>query len=415
MKVFMKTLLIVFFIVSLTGCATQGNLESKMEIRNDSELRQEEQIPAKKEVANPELNSDKVLTGLNSNIKKGVSNPELNLNEALSNLTSQIVNSMTEGAKKKVAVIEFSDLESNVSKFGKYLAEELITRLFMTRKFEVIERRLLNKVLSEQKLSLSDLIDPDSIVDLGKILGVDAIVSGTITDLVTSLKVNARIISTETGSVFAVAATEIIKDETVRNLMSQVSVIQTPKVKELKQVEEKPIEKKVIESDKIFFKEDFSEVDEGFVPDGWIGCEHLMVRTESRSGRKYLTPFEKGSKKISIQKMNFPKNFSINIAGKFPRQHNTEKNIIISIGNLNTIVGYYSVNLGDTKGKGVASTITDITIVKQGPLFKLYIDGGQKLLARYPNFTQPTSLIIDFSHSSIDFELYEISGTELEE
>ena len=231
MKGFMKTLTIVFFIVSLTGCAAQGNLESKTEIRNDSELRQEEQIPAKKEVANPELNSDEVLTVLNSNIKKGVSSTELNLNEALSDLTSQIVNSMTEGAKKKVAVIEFSDLRGNVSEFGKYLAEELITRLFVTRKFEVIERRLLNKVLSEQKLSLSDLIDPDSIVDLGKILGVDAIVSGTITDLGKSLKVNARIISTETGSVFAVAAAEIKKDETVRNLMSQVGVVQKPKEK----------------------------------------------------------------------------------------------------------------------------------------------------------------------------------------
>ena len=152
---------------------------------------------------------------------------------------------MTEGAKKKVAVIEFSDLRGNVSEFGKYLAEELITRLFITRKFEVIERRLLNKVLSEQKLSLSDLIDPDSIVDLGKILGVDAIVSGTITDLGKSLKVNARIISTETGSVFAVAATEIAKDETVRNLISQVSVVQKPKGKLTEKAEERHAEKTV--------------------------------------------------------------------------------------------------------------------------------------------------------------------------
>ena len=69
MKGFMKTLTIVFFIVSLTGCATQGNLESKTEIRSDSELRQEEQIPVKKDVANPELNSDEVLTNLNFRVK----------------------------------------------------------------------------------------------------------------------------------------------------------------------------------------------------------------------------------------------------------------------------------------------------------------------------------------------------------
>ncbi len=130
--------------------------------------------------------------------------PEItnNLDNSLSELTTQIINSITEDGKKKIAVIEFSDLEGNVTQFGKYLAEELITRLFRTKKFEVVERQLLNKIISEQKLSISGMIDENSAKELGRILGVDAIVSGTITDLGTSLKVNARIISTETGKVF---------------------------------------------------------------------------------------------------------------------------------------------------------------------------------------------------------------------
>lgn len=71
------------------------------------------------------------------------------LDSKLADLTTQIVNSLTETRKSKIAVIEFSDLDGNVTEFGKYLSEELITRLFITRKFEVIERHLLNKVLSE--------------------------------------------------------------------------------------------------------------------------------------------------------------------------------------------------------------------------------------------------------------------------
>ena len=339
--------------------------------------------------------------------------PDNSLDFQLANLTNQIVESLSHESKSKIAIIEFSDLNGNVTEFGMYLSEELITRLFLTRKFDVIERQLLNQVISEQKLGMTGLIDDESAIAIGKLLGVDAIVSGTVTDLGISLKVNARLIATETGSVFAVASTEIFKDEKVKTLINRMKETKPTVIK--KEETEKPEEKIILLDKRIFFKEDFSDIAEGMVPEDWLGCEHLMVRTKSRSGRKYLTPFEKGSKKISLQKINFPKNFRINIVGKFPRKYNGEKNIIVNIGNLKAKVGYYEVSLGDTKGKGEANTITDISIVKQGPLFKLYIDGGQKVLARYPNFTLPTSLIVDFSSSSVDFELYEISCINLGE
>jgi hypothetical protein len=90
--------------------------------------------------------------------------------------------------------------------------------LYETKKFKVIERQLLNKVISEQKLSLTGMIDQTSAQKLGKLLGVDAIASGTITDLGESLRVNARLIDTSTGEIFAVAATEIAKDDKVKIL-----------------------------------------------------------------------------------------------------------------------------------------------------------------------------------------------------
>jgi TolB-like protein len=119
-----------------------------------------------------------------------------------------------------VAVVEFTDLQGSTTDFGRFLAEELVTRLMETEKFRVIERQLLNKIIGEQKLSLTGVIDPASAKQLGKILGVDAIVSGTITNLSQSLKVNARLISTETGEIFAVASAEIFKDESVTGLLT---------------------------------------------------------------------------------------------------------------------------------------------------------------------------------------------------
>lgn len=141
------------------------------------------------------------------------------LDQRVSELSKQISDGLTENQKRTIAVVEFGDLEGQVTNFGRFVAEELITRLYQTKKFKVIERQLLNKVVAEQKLSLTGMIDQTSAQKLGKLLGVDAIASGTVTDLGKTLRVNARLIDTSTGEIFAVAATEIAKDESVLTLI----------------------------------------------------------------------------------------------------------------------------------------------------------------------------------------------------
>jgi TolB-like protein len=141
------------------------------------------------------------------------------LDQRIGELSKQISDGLMENQKQTIAVVEFVDLEGRTTNFGRFFAEELITRLYQTKKFKVIERQLLNKIVAEQKLSLGGMIDQTSAQKLGRLLGVDAIASGTITDLGKTLRVNARLISTSTGEVFAVAATEINKDDSVVALM----------------------------------------------------------------------------------------------------------------------------------------------------------------------------------------------------
>jgi len=150
------------------------------------------------------------------------------LDQRVTELSQQIAKEMTDYQKTTIAVLEFSDLQGNVTDFGRFLAEKLITRLYQTKKFKVIERQLLNKVINEQKLSLTGMVDPTSAKQLGKILGVDAICSGSITDLAQSIDVNARLISTETGEIFSVASTEIFKDESVMKLIAAGTTANIP-------------------------------------------------------------------------------------------------------------------------------------------------------------------------------------------
>lgn len=148
------------------------------------------------------------------------------LDHSLDVLAARIVELMEEntssaGAPEKIriAVLDFPDLGGNVTGLGRFVAEELTTRLFLTRRFEVIERQLLNKVLDELKLSAAGFVDSSSAQELGKILGVSAVVSGTLSQLSTTVRVNARVITTSTGMIVAAASVELPKDEGVMQLL----------------------------------------------------------------------------------------------------------------------------------------------------------------------------------------------------
>ena len=111
------------------------------------------------------------------------------LDTALSELTEQIIGGLSGEQVRKVAVTEFVDLDGKTTEFGRYISEELTTRLFRATKFEVVERHLLNKLVEEHKLNLSGVIDERTAKKFGRLLGADGVCSGTITDLRGSVKV----------------------------------------------------------------------------------------------------------------------------------------------------------------------------------------------------------------------------------
>lgn len=65
---------------------------------------------------------------------------------------------------------------------GKGIVDLLVTGLVKDGTYSVIERKALDKILAEQNFSNSDRADPTSAAKIGKLLGVDAIVEGSITE-----------------------------------------------------------------------------------------------------------------------------------------------------------------------------------------------------------------------------------------
>jgi curli biogenesis system outer membrane secretion channel CsgG len=92
--------------------------------------------------------------------------------------------------KKRIAVLDFDFAtvqSSSAAVFGtnvdigKGITDLLITNLVKDGTYSVIERQAINKVLAEQNFSNSDRANPASAAKIGKLLGVDAIIVGAIT------------------------------------------------------------------------------------------------------------------------------------------------------------------------------------------------------------------------------------------
>lgn len=158
--------------------------------------------------------------------------PENTLSRGLETLSQQLAASLPDDKKLTVAVLDFNDLAGNVSALGRLVNEELVTKLFQTRRVKVIERGLLEKAINELKFTLSGLVDPNRAKQLGKQVGADAIVTGTIADLGSIVKINARLIEVEKGDVVAAAGVEVIKDRVISELMRQLlsGIAQAPPV-----------------------------------------------------------------------------------------------------------------------------------------------------------------------------------------
>src|SRR3989454_10998214 len=93
-------------------------------------------------------------------------------------------------SKRRVAVLDFDyatvhqwvyDIFGSDQDIGKGIADMVVTNLVRNGTYSVIERKQLDQVLREQNFQQSGRADPSSAVQLARLLGVDAIIIGSIT------------------------------------------------------------------------------------------------------------------------------------------------------------------------------------------------------------------------------------------
>ena len=99
-----------------------------------------------------------------------------------------------------IAVVDFTG--NNVSEGDcRALTDRLRTELFNTKYFKVIEREMMEQILVEQGFQQSGCTTNECIVEVGKLIGVEKIIGGSISQIGNIFSISSRIVNVETGEI----------------------------------------------------------------------------------------------------------------------------------------------------------------------------------------------------------------------
>jgi curli biogenesis system outer membrane secretion channel CsgG len=108
-----------------------------------------------------------------------------------------------DSAFHRVAVPYFKEIGSEVAEhsLGRVVAELLSVNLSQQKPFVVVERERLDQIMREHRLSDLGLVDENTATQMGKILGAESLVSGTVSSVGPNYIVTVRQVDVSTGKI----------------------------------------------------------------------------------------------------------------------------------------------------------------------------------------------------------------------
>ncbi len=126
------------------------------------------------------------------------------------------------GERMGIAVLPFQTkgLGGEIGEIN--VVEQMMTTFYNLNRFKLFERTQLEKILEEQKLGMSGILDAATAAEIGKGIGVDAIVLGSITRAGSNLAIDARLIDTETAQIIT-AQDEMSTRTSIQDLKEMIN------------------------------------------------------------------------------------------------------------------------------------------------------------------------------------------------
>jgi len=122
--------------------------------------------------------------------------------------------------RKKINTLVVGQFSYNqgFNRLTKSLQEKLVTAM-ANRGMQVVERDQLERVLKEQKLGYSGLVNMNSAKKIGELLGAEGMLLGTISDMGNAITINARMVDIGSGKAVSASEVELPKTPLIAQLL----------------------------------------------------------------------------------------------------------------------------------------------------------------------------------------------------
>ncbi|GHV24939.1 hypothetical protein FACS189498_2710 [Spirochaetia bacterium] len=119
--------------------------------------------------------------------------------------------------KTKIALLNFSSTSEQLSQ---YVLDELSANLVNSGKLVIVDRKEIDLIRSETDFQLSGEVSDESAQEIGKMLGAQSIVSGSLANIGDIYRINVKVITVQSAEVTVQYRSDIANDSKVKALLA---------------------------------------------------------------------------------------------------------------------------------------------------------------------------------------------------
>lgn len=131
----------------------------------------------------------------------------------MANLASQLSSRINGSAGWRIAVVPFATGGGLSSEMSEYMVRSLSTQLINGSSVDIVERQLLSSAMNEMKLQQSGAFDRQSMVELGRLLGANAVITGSATSFQDVVSIHAVVLDVQKGLNIGAGSVHLRRDQ----------------------------------------------------------------------------------------------------------------------------------------------------------------------------------------------------------
>jgi hypothetical protein len=145
--------------------------------------------------------------------------------KALDELAQKMLSQSEKLKGKRIGVFKFTSLEGKETPEGARVSQSLLEKLMENSSLSFIDRAELHKIIAENELGQTGLIDSSLTNDNGKILPIDLMITGTLAQISSQVNISARVVNAKTGELYLVKSCQYNSKQTGNTTDSKEAVV----------------------------------------------------------------------------------------------------------------------------------------------------------------------------------------------